>query len=38
MSAVGKAISERARSRTEVEAFAEATSDMFCAYLKTLAR
>jgi AcrR family transcriptional regulator len=37
MSAVGKTISERASSRAEVDAFAQATSDMFCAYLKTLA-
>jgi AcrR family transcriptional regulator len=38
MSTVGKTISERARSGTEVDAYAEATSDMFCAYLETLAR
>ena len=37
MSAVGKTISERPISRAEVDAFAQATSDMFCAYLKTLA-
>jgi AcrR family transcriptional regulator len=36
MSTVGKAISERAGSRAEVAAFAQATSDMFCAYLRTL--
>jgi AcrR family transcriptional regulator len=36
MSAVGKTISERAGSRAEVDTFAEATSDMFCAYLTTL--
>ena len=37
MSALGKTISERARSRSDVDAFAQATSDMLCAYLKTLA-
>jgi AcrR family transcriptional regulator len=36
MSAVGKAISERARSRAEVDGFADATGDMFCAYLDFL--
>jgi AcrR family transcriptional regulator len=38
MSTLGKTISERGISRTEVDAFAQATSDMFCAYLETLAR
>jgi AcrR family transcriptional regulator len=38
MSTVGKTISERARSSAEVDAFAEATSDMICAYLEKLAR
>jgi hypothetical protein len=36
MSTVGKTISERARSRAEVDAFAEAIGDIFCAYLETL--
>jgi AcrR family transcriptional regulator len=38
MSTVGKTISERAKSSAEVDAFAEATSDMVCAYLEKLAR
>ena len=38
LSSVGKAISETARSRAEVDAFAEAMSDMFAAYLQRLAQ
>ena len=38
MSAVGKTISERTVSRAEVDNFAQATSDMFCAYLQKLAQ
>ena len=36
LSAVGKAFSEQAHSPAEIEAFAEATADMFCAYLGSL--
>jgi AcrR family transcriptional regulator len=34
MKTLGKAISERAASRSQVDAFAEASSDMFCAHLR----
>jgi len=34
MSTLGKAISERECSKARVDAFAEASSDMFCAYLQ----
>jgi hypothetical protein len=36
MSTLGKAISERECSKAQVDAFAEASSDMFCAYLQQL--
>jgi hypothetical protein len=35
MSAAGKAVSSQNRSRTEVDAFAMAVGDMFCAWLTT---
>jgi AcrR family transcriptional regulator len=38
MSTVGKTVSERGGSRAEVDAFAAAMGDMFCAYLEKLAR
>ena len=37
LSKVGKHFSERPRSPTEIEAYADALADMFCAYLKDLA-
>jgi AcrR family transcriptional regulator len=36
LSAVGKQFSESPRTRAEVEAYADAMADMFCAYLKSL--
>jgi AcrR family transcriptional regulator len=36
LSAVGKDFSESPRSAAEIEAYAEAMADMFCAYLKAL--
>jgi AcrR family transcriptional regulator len=36
LSAVGKHFSETPRSLTEIEAYADAMADMFCAYLKAL--
>ena len=38
MSTVGKSVSERGATRAEVDAFATAMADMFCAYLEKLAR
>jgi hypothetical protein len=35
MSAAGKAVSSQNRSRGEVDAFAMAVGDMFCAWLTT---
>jgi AcrR family transcriptional regulator len=37
MSAMGKQVSERGYSRAEVDRLAEATGDMFCAYLEVVA-
>jgi AcrR family transcriptional regulator len=37
MSAIGKTVSEEGYSRAEVDRFATATGDMFCAYLQQLA-
>ncbi|MBX9400323.1 TetR family transcriptional regulator [Lysobacter sp. BMK333-48F3] len=36
LSAVGKSFSESPRTAAEIEAYAEAMADMFCAYLKRL--
>ena len=36
LSAAGKAFSEEPRSHAEIEAYAEAMADMFCAYLESL--
>jgi len=36
LSAVGKQFSRSPRTSTEIEAYAEATADMFCAYLRAL--
>lgn len=36
LSAVGKRFSESPRSRREIEAYADAMADMFCAYLRSL--
>jgi AcrR family transcriptional regulator len=36
LSAVGKQFSETSRSPTEIDAYADAMADMFCAYLKRL--
>jgi AcrR family transcriptional regulator len=38
LSKVGKHLSERSRSRAEIEAYTDAMADMFCAYLDSLAR
>jgi AcrR family transcriptional regulator len=38
LSKVGKHVSESPRSPTEIETYAEAMADMFCAYLDALAR
>ena len=38
LSAVGKEFSESPRSAAEIEAYADAMADMFCAYLTRLAR
>lgn len=38
MSTVGKRFSERPRTRPEIEAFAEAMADMFCAYVRSSAQ
>jgi hypothetical protein len=38
LSAAGKLFSETPRNPAEIEAFADATSDMFSAYLEHLAR
>ncbi|MFT3722529.1 MAG: TetR family transcriptional regulator [Hyphomonadaceae bacterium] len=38
LSAVGKDFSETPRTAAEIRTYAEAMADMFCAYLKTLAR
>ena len=38
LSKVGKHFSESSRSRAEIEAYADAMADMFCAYLENLAR
>jgi hypothetical protein len=35
-SAVGKEFSERPRTTAEIDIYAEAMADMFCAYLKSL--
>ncbi|WP_117195628.1 TetR family transcriptional regulator [Rhizobium terrae] len=37
MSTVGKEFSETPRSLTEIEAFADAMADMFCAYIRSIA-
>jgi hypothetical protein len=37
MSVLGKKVSEGRQSRAEVDRWATATSDMFCAYLQQLA-
>lgn len=36
LSAVGKSFSETLRTQAEIEAYADAMADMFCAYLKSL--
>jgi AcrR family transcriptional regulator len=36
LTAAGKAFSDEPRSHAEIEAYAEALADMFCAYLKSL--
>jgi Tetracyclin repressor-like, C-terminal domain len=36
LSSVGKRFSETPRSPSEIEAYADAMSDMFCAYLRSL--
>jgi hypothetical protein len=36
MSAVGERVSEEGRSAPDVEAYAQAVSDMFCVYLESL--
>ena len=36
LSAVGKQFSERPRTSAEIEAYADAMADMFCAYLSNL--
>ena len=36
LSAVGKHFSETPRTHAEIEAYAEAMADMFCAYLRSL--
>jgi Tetracyclin repressor-like, C-terminal domain len=36
LSAVGKQFSESSRTQAEIEAYAEAMADMFCAYLRGL--
>jgi hypothetical protein len=38
LSKVGKHFSESSRSRAEIEAYADAMADMFCAYLESLAQ
>jgi hypothetical protein len=38
LSAVGKDFSETPRTPTEIRNYADAMADMFCAYLKSLAR
>jgi AcrR family transcriptional regulator len=38
LSQVGKSFSESPRSRAEIAAYADAMADMFCAYLRSLAR
>jgi AcrR family transcriptional regulator len=38
LSAVGKQFSEQSRTPDEIEAFAEAMADMFCAYLASIAK
>lgn len=38
LSAVGKDFSETPRTPTEIRSYADAMADMFCAYLKSLAR
>jgi len=38
LSAVGKHFSAKPRTRAEIDAYAEATADMFCAYLRALAQ
>jgi Tetracyclin repressor-like, C-terminal domain len=38
LSAVGKRFSESPRSSAEIEAYADAVADMFCAYLSALGR
>lgn len=38
MSAAGKRFSETPRTATDIEAYADALADMFCAYLQMLAR
>jgi hypothetical protein len=38
MSALGKKVSEQDYSRTEVERWATATGDMFCAYLQQVSQ
>jgi hypothetical protein len=36
LSTVGKRFSENPRARAEIEAYAEAMADMFCAYLTSI--
>lgn len=38
LSAVGKDFSESSRTSAEIEAYSDAMADMFCAYLKSLAK
>ena len=38
LSAVGKDFSESPRSRAEIERYADAMADMFCAYLNSLGK
>jgi hypothetical protein len=38
LSAVGKQFSESPRTPAEIEAYADAMADMFCAYLRSLDR
>ncbi|MHC2331608.1 TetR family transcriptional regulator [Bradyrhizobium sp. USDA 4454] len=38
LSAVGKDFSESPRSRAEIESYADAMADMFCAYLRSLGK
>jgi hypothetical protein len=38
LSAVGKQFSESPRTPAEIEAYADALADMFCAYIRSLDR